>query len=347
METGRNLAIAAGVGIAAALLAAGAARRARRIDLQGRVALITGGGRGLGRQIAEELLGQGCKLAICGRDAAEIADATAAMREQGGDVFGEACDASEPDQVNAFVQRVIERFGRIDVLVNNAGQCFVGPATALRPEHMEDALRNIFWVQYYPTMAVLPHMRWQGFGRIVCISSIGGKIPTPHQAAYVAGKYAVTGWAETLAAELAAENIRVSVITPPPLRNGAALFAHFNGQAEKEFLWFTGALNMPVMSSNPRRVARVVADAARHGDSERAVSAFSWLASRTHGLAPNLTSAVMKVYNRLLPRASGPGSGTAMRLGRDIAERAGCTQPDGGAPLRTVVSLTPARGEGL
>jgi NAD(P)-dependent dehydrogenase (short-subunit alcohol dehydrogenase family) len=320
MATGRNLAIAAGVGIAATMIAAEAARRARRIELQGRVVVITGGGRGLGRAIAAEFLAHGARLAICGRDPEEIAGATATLREQGGDVFGATCDASEPDQVNAFVQRVIDRFGRIDVLVNNAGQAFVGPATAMRLEHMEAALRNIFWLQYYPTMAVLPHMRWQGFGRILHISSIGGKMPVPHLSPYVAGKYAVTGWAQTLAAELAAENISVSVITPPPLRDGAALYGHYNGQAEREFLWFSAMSNAPFMSTTARRVARVVADAARHGDAERAVTAFSWLASRAYGLAPNLMSAVFKAYSRLLPSASGTGSSTQTRLGRDLVE---------------------------
>lgn len=322
MTTTRTFALAAGIGLVAGMLATAAARQARRIDLDGRVVVITGGGRGLGRRIADECLAQGARLAICGRDPEEIAAATSALRALGGDVFGEACDASDPDQVNAFVQRVIDRFGRIDVLINNAGQCFVGPASALRADHMEAALRNIFWVQYYPTMAVLPHMRWHGFGRILFVSSIGGKIPTPHQAAYVAGKYAVTGWAETLAAELEPENICVSVVTPPPLRDGAALYAHFNGQAEKEFLWFTSALNVPLLSGTAGRAARVVADAARHGDAERAVSAFSWLAARGHGLAPNLMVSIMRLYNRMLPAPNGPGSTTAMRLGREVAASA-------------------------
>ena len=318
MPIAKNLAVAAGAGIAAALLATQAARRARRIDLRGRVVMITGGGRGLGRAIADECLAHGSKLAICGRDAQEIATATAALRARGADILGATCDASDPDQVNAFVQRVIDRFGRIDVLVNNAGTSYVGPAAAMRAEYMEDALRGIFWVQYYPTMAVLPHMRWQGFGRIVCISSIGGKIPVPHMSAYAAGKYALTGWAQTLAAELDAQNIAVSVIAPPPLRNGAALFSYFNGQAEKEFLWFTGMLNLPLMSTTPRRVARTVSDAARHGDPERAVSAYSWLVSRFHGLAPNLMSAILKLYNQLLPAPAGAGSTTRMQLGQDI-----------------------------
>jgi NAD(P)-dependent dehydrogenase (short-subunit alcohol dehydrogenase family) len=320
MANGRGVALAAGVGVAAAIVAAAAARRARRIDLQGRVALITGGGRGLGHAIATEFARQGCKLAICGRDAEEIALAAAYLRGHGVEVLGDGCDAADPDQVNGFVQRVIDRFGRIDVLVNNAGQAFIGPAASTRVQHMESSLRNIFWVQYHPTMAVLPHMRWQGFGRIVHISSIGGKMPVPHLAPYVAGKYAVTGWAQTMAAELAAENILVSIITPPPLRDGAALFGHYYGQAEKEFLWFSALSNMPFTSTTARNVARVVADAARHGDAERAVTTFSWLASRAQGVAPNAMSAIFKLYSRLLPSESGTSSTTQTRLGREVVE---------------------------
>jgi NAD(P)-dependent dehydrogenase (short-subunit alcohol dehydrogenase family) len=183
--------------------------------------MITGGGRGLGLAIAREFLRHGCRLALCGRDGDVIARAVQELQGQGSDVFGASCDASDPVQVGGFVARVLERFGTIDVLVNNAGQCFVGPAVELETEDVEKALRNIFWVQYHPTMAVLPHMRSRRFGRIVNITSFGGKVPVPHQAAYAAGKYAATGWSETLSIELAKEGVYVSTLTPPPLSNGA------------------------------------------------------------------------------------------------------------------------------
>lgn len=228
----RTLALVAGAG----LLLKTTARRARRIDLCGRVVVVTGGARGLGLDITRAFLQRGCRLALCGRDGERVAQAVEELRSQGADVFGAACDASNPEQVQSFIAKVLEHFGTIEVLVNNAGQCFAGPAAQLDAETMEQALQGIFWVQFHTTMAVLPHMRERRFGRIVNITSIAGKLPVAHQAAYTTGKYAATGWSETLAIELARNGIHVSTLTPPPLRNGAPLHVCFNGDAEGEFL---------------------------------------------------------------------------------------------------------------
>jgi NAD(P)-dependent dehydrogenase (short-subunit alcohol dehydrogenase family) len=108
------------------------------------------------------------------------------LRRAGADVYAAACDCAESDAVARFMDDVITRFGRIDALVNNAGECFVGPAGALRDADVERAMRNIFWAQVRPTLAVLPHMRARRFGRIVHVASIGGKLALPHQAAYAA-----------------------------------------------------------------------------------------------------------------------------------------------------------------
>jgi len=307
-----------GMAVGAGVFLSAAARRARRIELRGRVVMITGGGRGLGLAIAREFLQRGCRLALCGRDGEVIARATEDFRRQGADVFGAACDASDPVQVEAFVAQVLERFGRIDVLVNNAGQCFVGPAAELQPVDVEEALRHIFWTHYRPTMAVLPHMRSRRFGRIVNITSIGGKIPTPHQAAYAIGKYAATGWSETLTVELAKDGIHVSTLTPPPLSNGAPLHVHFNGREEEEFQWFTQVLTSPWTATRAERTARVAADAAEHGDAQRAVSAVSWLSARAQGLAPNLMARLFSFVDRKLPPSAPPGQTTKMRLGREV-----------------------------
>lgn len=309
---------AVGLAAGAGLLLAAAARRARRIDLRGRVVMITGGGRGLGLAIAREFLQRGCRLAICGRDGQVIARATEELRRQGADVFGAACDASVPEQVNAFVAQVLERFGTIDVLVNNAGQCFVGPAAELESGDVEKALRNIFWVHYHPTMAVLPHMRSNRFGRIVNITSMGGKVPVPHQAAYAVGKYAATGWSQTLSVELAKEGVAVSTITPPPLSNGAPLHVHFNGRVEEEFQWFTRTLTSRLTAASADRTARVVVDAAEHGDPERAVSVMSWLSARALGLAPNLMTRLLALTDRGLPPPGQPGQTSKMRLGYEV-----------------------------
>lgn len=322
MRDGNRWAKVAGVVGLAALGGAAAmivARERRRIELRGAVAIVTGGGRGLGWAIAQELAREGCKLAICGRDAEVLESAVSTLRARGATVIGAQCDASQEREVQAFVKGVLAHFGHIDVLINNAGQCFVGPATDLQAGDVEYALQNIFWAQFHPTMAVLPHMRRRGFGRIVNVTSIGGKVPTPHQAAYVAGKFAATGWSETLATELRKEGIEVSTVTPPPLQDGAPLHAHFNGRAEEEFEWFAKTLTSPMRATSTERAARTVVSAARYGDTERTVSPMSWLSSRTYGMAPNLMSRVLSMVDRGLPPPSLPGHRTPMRLGAEVA----------------------------
>lgn len=313
---------ALGLAAGAGALALAAARAARRIDLRDRVVIVTGASRGLGFAIAQEFARRGSRLAICCRHGADIARAVQALQRDGADAFGMACDASDPAQVQAFVERVLDRFGSIDILVNNAGQCFVGPASELTADDLEYALRNIFWLQYHPTMAVLPHMRARRFGRIVNVTSIGGKVPTPHQAAYNTAKYAATGWSETLAVELAKDGIRVSTVTPPPLKDGALMPVHFNGRAEEEFSWFARALTSPLSATDPDRAAWTVVDAAEHGDPQRAVAPLSWLTQRAHGLAPNLMTHLFALVDRFyLPAAGPPGQTSKMMLGSEIAAR--------------------------
>lgn len=309
---------ACSVGLLGAVAALVATRRARRIDLRDRVVVVTGGGRGLGLAISREFLARGCKLAICGRDGEVIARAVAELRMHGGDAFGMACDASEPGQVADFIAATLERFGAIDILVNNAGQVFFGPLAELEPDDLESALRNTFWVQYRPTMAVLPHMRARGSGRIVNVTSGAGKLPIPHHGAYVAGKFAATGWSQVLTSELRKDGILVSTITPPPLADGAPLHTHFNGRRDEEFKWFTLGLTTRWMATDPVRAARVVVDAAAHGDRERAVSPMAWLAIRAQGLAPGLMSWLWSRFDRLLPPPGPPGQSSKMQLGADV-----------------------------
>jgi NAD(P)-dependent dehydrogenase (short-subunit alcohol dehydrogenase family) len=265
------------------------------------------------------LIARGCSVAICGRDGETIERAVWTLQEEGADVFGMACDASQPEAVDRFIQAAQARFGRIDLLVNNAGQCFTGPASELLAADMASALRNIFWSQFYPTMAVLPLMRSRNFGRIANVTSFAGKVPIPHQAAYVAAKHAATGWSETLSVELAREGVYVSTIAPPPIRNGAPLSVHFNGDVEGEFTWFTRTLTSRLSAVSAERTARVVVDALRDGSGERAVGLTSWLLARAHGVAPNLVLEAQRVIERFMPPAGPPGTTSRTHLGAEVA----------------------------
>src|SRR5581483_9971373 len=168
----RGIALAGGFGLAAAGIGAGIAAwsLARRLlpslDLHHRVVLITGSSRGLGLAMAQEFARQGAYLAICARDRGELEWARQELERMGAHVLPVVCDVTSDNDVNRMVREVIDHFGRIDVLVNNAGTISVGPLEDQRPPDYQEAMDVMFWGTVYPTLAVLPHMLARRSGRI-------------------------------------------------------------------------------------------------------------------------------------------------------------------------------------
>ncbi len=174
-----KLLMAAG-GVGAAVAAGMVVRRLTMADLKGQVVLITGGSRGLGFLLAREFARQGCRVVICARDETELERARFDLERQGADVFAVQCDVTDPSQVELMVQKAKARFGQIDILVNNAGTIQVGPFESMTAQDFEDAMRVMFWGVLYPILTVLPDMMGRQSGRIVNITSIGGKVSMPH-----------------------------------------------------------------------------------------------------------------------------------------------------------------------
>lgn len=300
----------------AATVAAGLAlswmlsRRRRRMDLRGARVLITGGSRGLGFAAARRFLLEGAEVAICARDSAELERARSALLEvaharaselstEAARVVAFRADVTDEAAVEWLVEETRSVLGGIDVLVNCAVEIAVGPLEALTVKDFEQAFRGIFLATYCPTMAVLPHLRAQGHGRIVNVTSVAGKVPIPHNASYVVGKFAATGFSAVCATELRKYGIRVSNVMPPPLRNGAWMNAGYKGRVEEELAWFVTALSSPFVSIDPERAARAIVEAARYGDAEVMVSPSAWLQSRAYSLFPGVASAVLAAYERL------------------------------------------------
>src|SRR6202045_2267825 len=182
-----------------------------RFSYRDKVALITGGSRGLGLEIASQICAHGGRVAFLARDAAELARPKADLSSRGGDVLPIQCDLLDAAQIQSAIQQTLERFGKIDILINNAGIIEVGPVEHMQLKDFDRAMRLHFWAPFILYLLVAPQMRVNG-GRIVNISSIGGRIAVPHMATYSASKFALTGFSDAIRAELARDNILVTTV---------------------------------------------------------------------------------------------------------------------------------------
>jgi NAD(P)-dependent dehydrogenase (short-subunit alcohol dehydrogenase family) len=272
-------------------------------DLGGRVALVTGGSRGLGLLTARELARAGCRVAICARDPEELERARAFLAREGAEALALTCDVTDREQVERTVAAVSADLGPIDLLVANAGIVSVAPARALTVADFEAAMATIFWGTVYPVMVVLPDMRARRAGRITIVTSIGGKVAVPHLLPYSSAKFAATGFAQGLRAEAARDGITVTTIVPGLMRTGSPVNARFGGQVEAEFAWFALADSLPLLSMDAERAAAQVVEATRRGEAERVLTLPAALAARLHGLMPGVTADLLGLVNRLLPDA--------------------------------------------
>ncbi len=283
-------------------------RRARgRESLDGRVVAITGGSRGLGLALAEEFAGLGCHLAICARDAEELERARARLEGLGAEVLTHVADVGERDEVLAFIEATNAGFGRVDILVNNAGIISAGPLGVHHEADFEQAMDVMFWGGYWPTMAVLEGMRERGYGRIVNITSLGGKVAVPHLLPYASAKFAAVGFSEGLRHELLGSGVYVTTVVPGLMRTGSYLNADFAGRPRQEFGWFSVLGNLPFTSTDGGKAARRIVRAAREGEAEVTIGLPAQLAARLQGLAPGTMAAVLGVVNLALPRDPGEG----------------------------------------
>ena len=318
----RNMISKRTVSLSAAALAGGglaayAVKRARRPlqDLTGQVVLITGGSRGLGFELACEFAELGCKIAICARDEAQLEKARhELMQRHSIDVWTASCDVSDIAQVEDVVRRATQHFGRVDILVANAGIISVGPIESVRLDDFHNAMNVMFWGVLHPIWAVLPQMRERGSGRIVTITSIGGKISIPHLIPYSCAKFAAVALSEGLRSELKPQGIDVLTIVPGLMRTGSHLNAQFKGQQDREFAWFGIGASTPGLSINVNRAARQIVKALRRGESHRVLTLPAQILARVHGAFPEVTSWALQIVNRLLPDPAREESGAITGL---------------------------------
>ena len=294
---------------------AGAILTARRAqdDLHGEVAVVTGASRGLGLLLARELADQGCPLVLCARDAAELERAADELRAAGAEVTAVACDVTDKATPQLLIDTAVQRYGRLDILVSNAGVIQVGPVQAAQIGHYEMAMSTMALAPARLALTALPVMRRQGHGRIVTIASIGGKISVPHLLPYSTAKFAAVGFSEGLRAELGRGPVTATTVVPGLMRTGSPLQARFTGQPAKEFTWFSLGASLPLVSMDAERAARQIIAAVRQRRAEVILTPAGQLVSRVAGIVPGLTSEILHLVQRLaLPAPPDePGSAVA------------------------------------
>jgi short-subunit dehydrogenase len=314
MLTGKDIiklsAIAAGVYVLKSTFS-----RLFEYDLKDKTVLITGGSRGLGLVMAREFAREGSRLVLCARDEQELDQARLDVEKLGGDVMIVPCDVRNTNEVNDMIAAVNSRFGAVDVLVNNAGVIQVGPLEVMTHEDFDLAMQAHFWGPLNTIVAVLPSMRQRKTGRIVNISSIGGKVSVPHLVPYSASKFALVGLSKGLRAELMKDGVKVTTVCPGLMRTGSPRNADFKGKHQFEYAWFSISDALPLLSVSAENAARQVVSACKRGDAELVISIPAKIAVLFDSLFPEAMSQMLALANRVLPEAGGVGTET--RKGRE------------------------------
>lgn len=300
------------LGLAAVTAGAYAVRsllgRSSDYDFKDKVVLITGGSRGLGLVMAREFACEGARLVICARDEDELERARAELEGRGAEVTIHRCDVTSRTDVIEMVGAIESQLGGIDVLVNNAGVIQMGPIEVMTHADFEQAMNSHFWSPLNTMMAVLPGMRRKKSGRIVNISSIGGKVSVPHLVPYCASKFALTGLSRGMRTELLKHGIVVTTVCPGLMRTGSPRNAGFKGRHREEYAWFSISDALPLLSVSAERAAREIVSACRRGRAELVISVPAKLAVLFDTLMPELTANLLALANKLLlPEPGGIG----------------------------------------
>ena len=277
-------------------------------DLRGKNVLITGGSRGLGLALAREFVSRGARIAICARDVEELERASSDLVRPGRPVLALPCDVANLEEVGRMVAAVRDHFGQIDVLVNNAGVIEVGPVETMTMADFEEAMNVNMRGPLHTMLAVIPEMRQRGEGRIINITSIGGKIAIPHLTPYTASKFAFVGLSKAMRVELAKDGIVVTTVCPGLMRTGSPRNATFKGQHRAEYAWFSISDSLPLVTVSAEKAARRIISACQRGEGEVIYPFQAKIAAIAEAIAPELTAKALSLINRMMPAAGGIGT---------------------------------------
>src|SRR5437867_10054766 len=220
------------------------------MNLKNKIGIVTGGTKGIGRGIAEALVGKGLSVCISARKENEIDEAVRRLNKSG-QAIGFACDVRVYDQVQALINHVVKELGGLDILVNNAGIGTFETVEETSPEDFRATLETNLFGVFYCCHEAIPQMKKRGRGYIINISSLAGVNAHPRMAAYNASKFGLNGFSEAMMQEVRHDNIKVSYIMP------GSVNTEFGGDSPSdEKSW----------QLTPQDIARVVVDLLHHDD---------------------------------------------------------------------------------
>lgn len=233
------------------------------MTLSGRVALVTGGGRGIGRAVAHSLSEAGAAVAVVARSVDQVDAVAAELTGAGARARGFRCDVGDASSVEETVRQVTESLGPVDILVNNAGVASSSPLHRTSLDEWERLFRVNATGSFLCTRAVLPGMTDRGWGRIVNVASVVGLTAAPYVAAYAASKHAQVGLTRAAAAEVADTGVTVNAVCPgyvdtPMTRESVARIRERTGRTEEEALEALRRQNPQGRLIEPREVAHAV-----------------------------------------------------------------------------------------
>ncbi len=267
-----------------------------------RVIAITGASAGIGRATALRVARDGASVAICARRGDRLDEVAREIAKAGGKALPIVADVTRDGDMRMFVEKTVERFGRLDVMMCNAGFGIYGAIDEVTPDQMKKLMDINYFGTYYATRAALPVLRRQQRGHIIIVSSIAGKRGVPYMGAYSATKFAQIGMAECLRSEVYGSDIHVSVLCP------ISTPTEFTGVMERETGGeVTGALG-------PTQSADAVADAVARAIEKPVPEIYPYAKSRglaiLNAIAPGLTDRIVQRFGRRPRRAAPSGPRT-------------------------------------
>ena len=277
--------------------------------LEGKVAIITGGAGGIGSRIAQTYVEAGARVVIASRNQEKINDLVGRLEANGGEAIAVATDVTVPEDVTNMVAKTIELFGGVDVLVNNAG---IAVGSAIEDVTMEDALYqfevNLFGIGR-TVKAALPHMRAQGSGTIINISSVLGKAYNPLYGWYVSSKHALEGWSDVLRLEVDQFGIDVVIVEPGMIKTNIGNYSAQYFEKYSKNSAYTNFYGSPDDKeensfdnySDPIVIAKVIDKAidAKKPKTRYSAGAYSWILLTMRSILPD------KWFDKLIVKVTG------------------------------------------